>query len=66
MFALRKTETKSHMNNLLYIIALVLLILWIGGFLFLDLGNLIHILLAVALVLLIIQVVRGNVFKQKL
>ncbi|MFO7868738.1 MAG: lmo0937 family membrane protein [Bacteroidales bacterium] len=48
------------MNNLLYIIAVVLLILWAVGFYAMDLGNIIHILLVIAVVGVLLRLIRGR------
>ena len=48
------------MNNLLYVIALILVIGWAIGFLGYNVGGLIHILLFIALVSVILRVIRGN------
>jgi hypothetical protein len=48
------------MNNLLYIIAIVLIIGWLLGVFVYSLGNLIHILLAVALISILIRLIRGQ------
>lgn len=48
------------MGNILYIIALILVIAWAVGYLGFSAGNLIHILLAIALIAVIIRVIRGN------
>ncbi len=48
------------MNSLLYIIALVLVIGWVLGFFVANLGNVIHILLVLAVVALLLRVIRGS------
>lgn len=49
------------MGNLLYIIAVVLVILWIFGSFVLPFGgNLIHILLVIAIVAVLLKVIRGS------
>lgn len=45
---------------MLWIILVILLILWLGGFLIDVAGNLIHILLVIALVVLIAQLLTGR------
>jgi hypothetical protein len=48
------------MGNLLYIIAVVLVILWIfGAFVSPFGGNLIHILLVIAIIAVLLKVIRG-------
>ncbi len=45
---------------MLYVIAVVLVILWILGFVTSTLGDLIHILLALALIAVLLRVIRGR------
>ncbi|MFC5283938.1 lmo0937 family membrane protein [Pedobacter alpinus] len=48
------------MGNLLYLIAVVLIILWIlGAFVSPFGGNLIHILLVIAIIAVLLRVIRG-------
>ena len=48
------------MSNLLYYLALSIIIIWAIGFLGFNLGGLIHILLVIALIAIILRVIRGN------
>lgn len=48
------------MSNLLYIIAIVLIILWATGYYAYDFGNIIHILLGIAIVVIILRVIKGR------
>lgn len=48
------------MGNLLYIIAVILVIAWAIGFLGYDAGGIIHILLVIAVVAVLLKVIRGN------
>ena len=48
------------MSNLLYLIALILIIFWAIGFFAYSAGGLIHILLVIALVSIILRVIKGN------
>jgi hypothetical protein len=48
------------MGNLLYIIAVVLIILWAIGYVGFNAGGLIHILLVIALVAVILRVIQGK------
>lgn len=53
-----KTKT---MGNLLYLIAVILIIVWIfGAFVSPMGGNLIHILLVIAIVAILLRVIRGG------
>lgn len=45
---------------MLWIILIVLLVLWLGGFIIDVVGNLIHILLVIALVVLIYQLLTNR------
>lgn len=49
------------MGNLLYLVALILVIGWAVGFFALQAGSLIHALLVIAFIALIFRVIRGNV-----
>lgn len=48
------------MGNLLYTVAIILVILWAIGFLGYDAGAIIHILLVIALIAVILRVIRGK------
>ncbi|HET8798737.1 MAG TPA: lmo0937 family membrane protein [Thermoanaerobaculia bacterium] len=48
------------MGNLLWLIIIVLVILWLGGFSFHIGGSLIHVLLVIALILLIVRLATGR------
>lgn len=48
------------MGNLLYILAVLLIIGWLIGFFAFHAGGLIHILLVIALVAIIIRVLQGK------
>ncbi len=48
------------MNNLLYIIAVLLVIGWAIGFIGFHAGGLIHILLVIALIAVILRVIQGK------
>jgi hypothetical protein len=45
-------------GNLLYVIALILIIVWAIGFIVYNTGGFIHVLLAIALVVIIIKVIQ--------
>lgn len=47
------------MKNLLYVVAVVLVILWAIGFLGYSAGGLIHILLVIALIAILFRVIKG-------
>ncbi|MCC7317482.1 MAG: lmo0937 family membrane protein [Bacteroidales bacterium] len=48
------------MGNLLYIIAVILIIGWAIGFIGFNAGGIIHILLVIALIAVLLRVIRGN------
>ena len=48
------------MGNLLYILAVVLVVLWAVGFLGYNAGGLIHILLVIAIISILVRVISGN------
>ena len=48
------------MGNLLYIIAVIFVIAWLVGFVGYNVGGLIHILLAIALIAVILRVIQGK------
>jgi hypothetical protein len=47
------------MGNLLYLIAVILVIAWLIGFLGYHAGGLIHILLVIAVIAILLRVIRG-------
>jgi Family of unknown function (DUF5670) len=48
------------MGNLLYVIAVILIIGWLLGFFVYSAGSIIHILLVIAVIAIIFQVIRGQ------
>jgi hypothetical protein len=48
------------MGNLLYIIAVILIIAWAVGYLGFNAGGLIHILLVIAVIAVIFRLIRGE------
>lgn len=53
-------QNKTTMGNLLYIIAVILVILWAIGYLGYNSGGLIHILLVIAIIAVIFRVIQGR------
>jgi hypothetical protein len=47
------------MRNLLYLIAVILIITWAVGFFAFNAGGLIHILLVIAVVAILLRIIRG-------
>jgi len=50
------------MGDLLYRIAIILVIVWLVGFLALDIGYVIHILLVIAFIAVILRLIQGKKF----
>ena len=48
------------MGNLLYLIAIILIIAWAIGFVGYNAGGIIHILLVIALIAVILRVIQGK------
>ena len=48
------------MSNLLYLIALILIIFWVIGFFAYSAGGIIHILLVIAIISILFRVIRGR------
>jgi len=48
------------MGNLLWIIIVILVLLWLGGFAMHVGGGLIHILIVIAIIVLIVQLITGR------
>ncbi len=48
------------MGNLLYVIAVILLIAWAIGFIGYSAGGIIHVLLVIAIIAIILRVIQGR------
>ncbi len=48
------------MGNLLYVLAVILVIIWAIGFLGYNAGGIIHILLVIALISVLLRIIRGD------
>jgi hypothetical protein len=48
------------MGNLLYVVALILIIAWAIGFIGYSVGGLIHVLLVIAVIAIILRVIQGR------
>lgn len=48
------------MGNLLYVIAIILIIAWAIGFIGFNVGSLIHVLLVIAVVAVILRLIQGK------
>ena len=55
-------HTKKHeiMGNLLYVVAVILIILWAIGFIGYNAGAIIHILLVIALIAVLFRIIQGK------
>jgi hypothetical protein len=57
LITILKTKT---MGNLLYIIAVILIIAWAIGFIGYSVGGIIHILLVIAIIAIILRLIQGK------
>jgi hypothetical protein len=48
------------MGNLLYVVVVILIIGWLVGFFGFHAGNLIHVLLVIAIVVVLLRVIQGK------
>lgn len=48
------------MSNLLYLIAVILIIFWAIGFFALNVGSIIHILLVIAAISILLRIIQGK------
>lgn len=48
------------MGNLLYVIAVILIIAWAIGFIGYSVGGIIHVLLVIALIAVILRIIQGR------
>ena len=48
------------MNNLLYIVAVILIIGWLLGFFAFNAGGIIHVLLVIAVIVILLRVIQGK------
>ena len=51
---------KSKMGNLLYLIAVILIIGWAIGYFAFNIGAIIHILLVIAIIAILLRVIQGK------
>lgn len=63
---IKKSNKRKHMNNLLYIIAVILVIGWAVGFLvFQNTNGIIHILLVIAVIAVILRLIQGSGYEKE-
>jgi len=55
-------QNKNPMSNLLYLVAVILILLWIIGFFAYSAGAIIHVLLIIAIIAILLRVIQGNRF----
>lgn len=55
-----RTANTDHMGNLLYIVAVILVIGWLLGVFVYSATGLIHLLLVIAIIAILLQVIRGR------
>jgi len=48
------------MGNLLYIVAIILIIAWAVGYIGLNVGGIIHILLVIAVIAILLRIIQGR------
>jgi len=48
------------MGNLLYVIAVVLILFWAIGFFAYSAGGIIHVLLVIAIIAILLRIIQGN------
>lgn len=48
------------MSNLLYAIALIMIIAWVIGFFAFNVGGIIHILLVIAIIAVLLRIIKGK------
>jgi len=57
---LKDNKKQDFMGNLLYIVAVILIIGWLVGFFGFHAGNIIHALLVIAFIAIIIRLIQGR------
>ena len=60
VYQLYETLKTNNMSNLLYFIAVILIIFWLLGYFVYDLGAIIHILLVLAIISVLFRVIQGS------
>lgn len=58
--AFRVPSTHQTPTEMLWTIVIILLILWLLGFLAFDLGAIIHVLLVIAIIVVIVRLIQGR------
>jgi hypothetical protein len=60
MKAKTRIFTKTFMGDLLYTIAVILILGWLIGFLGFHVGGLIHLLLVIAVIVILVKLIQGR------
>lgn len=60
LYSIFLTLKQNIMGNLLYTIAVILIVIWALGFFAYNVGSVIHILLVIAIVAVLFRVIRGG------
>lgn len=60
LFDLRNETNNYNMSDLLYVIAIILIIGWLLGAFVFSVGSIIHILLVIAVVAILLRLIRGR------
>jgi hypothetical protein len=60
LIKIHTSNTYIIMGNLLYIIAVILVIAWLIGFIGFHVGMLIHLLLILAIIAILLRIIRGQ------
>jgi hypothetical protein len=59
-YLLTNLKKRKIMGNILYIVAVILIIGWLVGYFAFNVGGIIHVLLVIAVIAIILQVIRGG------
>lgn len=59
-FKIYKKIKSEIMGNLLYLVAIILIIAWAAGYFAFNAGYLIHILLVIAIIVILLRVISGQ------
>jgi Family of unknown function (DUF5670) len=60
LYSLAKLLQTTTMGNLLYVIAVILIIFWLLGFFVYSAGAVIHVLLVFAIIAILFRVIKGE------
>jgi hypothetical protein len=60
LFDFNRELKKTIMSDLLYVLAVILIIGWLLGFFVFSVGSIIHVLLVVAVIAILLRLIRGR------